>query len=49
MRYLGREDKGESQKFLGKHFTMREFVQNVGKMKCRDEKTIFLQWHSAIM
>ena len=29
MRYLGREDEGESQKFLGKHFTMRLYVQNM--------------------
>ena len=40
--------KGESQKFLGKHFTMRVYIhaKHVGKMGCRDEKTNFFQWHS---
>ena len=42
-----KENKGESQKFLGKHFTMRVYMQNMwGKMGCRDEKTKFFQLHS---
>ena len=39
--------KRESQKFLGKHFTMRLYMQNVWeKWDVQRCKTNFFQWHS---